>query len=281
MVHREITRSAVVLAAGLGSRMRVGGYVPPKPLIPLLGRPLLWWTLTGLELAGIERIVVVTGSRAEEVRSWVESRSWSADVDVILNPNYRLGNGVSARCGIEAVDCDSAVMTMADHIVEPSLYELARGAAEHADLVLVVDSEGTYLNDPDDPTRVLVDEEGRIRRIGKGIQQWNSIDTGVFRVGERFSTAVAEVMSSNHGHCTVTDAVNWMIDRGLSTVAADSDGGFWMDIDTPEDLHAAEQIIVSDLGVLYSLGPRMEIPELSQTEMTESPLEQLRTEGYL
>lgn len=62
---------AVVLAAGKGTRMKSD---LPKVLFPVLGRAMIHWVLDALNAAGIQRIVVVVGYRAADVRSELSSR---------------------------------------------------------------------------------------------------------------------------------------------------------------------------------------------------------------
>lgn len=59
---------AIVLAGGLGTRLR--GVVPdlPKPMAPVAGRPFLAWVLDGLAAAGFERVVLAVGYRHEAIR---------------------------------------------------------------------------------------------------------------------------------------------------------------------------------------------------------------------
>ncbi len=59
---------AIVLAGGLGTRLR--GAVPdlPKPMAPVAGRPFLAWVLDPLVDAGFERVVLAVGYRHEAIR---------------------------------------------------------------------------------------------------------------------------------------------------------------------------------------------------------------------
>jgi bifunctional UDP-N-acetylglucosamine pyrophosphorylase/glucosamine-1-phosphate N-acetyltransferase len=58
-------RIAIVMAAGKGTRMKSE---LPKVLFPVLGRPMIHYALDVLEAAGIDRIIVVVGYRAEDVK---------------------------------------------------------------------------------------------------------------------------------------------------------------------------------------------------------------------
>src|SRR6478672_2156871 len=62
---------AVVLAAGLGTRMKSE---LPKVLIPVLGRPMIEYVLDALSVAGISRMIVVVGYRAEDVQKRLAGR---------------------------------------------------------------------------------------------------------------------------------------------------------------------------------------------------------------
>lgn len=62
---------AVVLAAGLGTRMKSD---LPKVLVPVLGRPMIEFVLDALAAAGISRTIVVVGYRADDVKSLLAGR---------------------------------------------------------------------------------------------------------------------------------------------------------------------------------------------------------------
>ena len=61
----------MVLAAGLGTRMRAVSETIPKPLVPLAGRPLLGYALESLERAGVGEVVVNTHHLAEQIEDYL------------------------------------------------------------------------------------------------------------------------------------------------------------------------------------------------------------------
>src|SRR5215470_3038547 len=71
--------SAVVLAAGEGTRMRS---TTPKVLHPLCGRPMLLWVIDALAALPLERIVVVVGHGAEDVTKTVQEHLAAPTRDV-------------------------------------------------------------------------------------------------------------------------------------------------------------------------------------------------------
>src|SRR5947208_3440724 len=68
-------RRAIILAAGVGSRMNAIAGGRPKCLMPLHGRPLIHHQLDLLEAAGVPEVVVITGWGAEAIRAATGSRA--------------------------------------------------------------------------------------------------------------------------------------------------------------------------------------------------------------
>ena len=65
---------AIILAAGLGTRLRPHTLITPKPLLPVRGRPILDWTLAALP-ADVERVVVVTHYLADQIAAYLRSQT--------------------------------------------------------------------------------------------------------------------------------------------------------------------------------------------------------------
>jgi mannose-1-phosphate guanylyltransferase/phosphomannomutase len=61
----------MILAAGLGSRLRPLTTHLPKPLVPILNRPLLWYLINHVRQAGIHEIAINLHYRGEQIRSWL------------------------------------------------------------------------------------------------------------------------------------------------------------------------------------------------------------------
>jgi mannose-1-phosphate guanylyltransferase len=83
---------ALLLAAGIGSRLRPLTATLPKCLVPVHGRPLLAYWLDLLFLAGIERVLINTHHLAEKVQSFVTNSPWHEQIDLV-NEDVLLGTG--------------------------------------------------------------------------------------------------------------------------------------------------------------------------------------------
>ena len=87
---------AAVLAAGLGTRMKPLTDICPKPLLPVLNRPLLGVVLAQLEAAGCFQVAVNTHHLADQVHDFLSAEPWSFQLSVSHEPEI-LGTGGGLR----------------------------------------------------------------------------------------------------------------------------------------------------------------------------------------
>jgi NDP-sugar pyrophosphorylase family protein len=86
---------AVILAAGLGTRLRPHTLTTPKPLLPVRGRPILDWTLGALPPA-VDRVVVVVNYLAEQIEDYLRGQTHVAEWAVVRQQQPR-GTGDALR----------------------------------------------------------------------------------------------------------------------------------------------------------------------------------------
>ncbi len=88
---------AVLLAAGLGTRLRPHTLTTPKPLLPVRGRPILDWTLGALP-AEVDRVVVVVHYLAEQVEQYLRTQKRFRDWAVVPQGEPRGTGDALRRC---------------------------------------------------------------------------------------------------------------------------------------------------------------------------------------
>ena len=64
---------AIILAGGLGTRLRPLTYDTPKPLLPIKDKPLIEWTILNLKKHGITDIILSIGYKAEMIKDYFKS----------------------------------------------------------------------------------------------------------------------------------------------------------------------------------------------------------------
>jgi len=236
-------RQALILAAGLGSRLREGGVDLPKPLQVVAGRTLLDRTVSTLAAAGVEQVWVVVGFRADQLEAAVAAagpgwRAAGVEVRTVTNPDYQLANGVSVLCA-RGVVSGPFVLSMSDHVYDVAVARAASGAdMDAADLWLCVDRRVDEVYDPDDATKVR-SEQGRIVDIGKPLGDYDCIDCGVFAVGDPLLASL-DAERARRGDCSLSDGVRHLAGSGRARVV-DIGDAFWQDVDTPDALARAER----------------------------------------
>lgn len=233
------TNTAVILAAGNGSRLRTVAGTLPKPLVPLHGKPLLEHVLLGAHEAGVERFVIVVGYQGHAIRSWVAARRLPGiTVDFVENPDYHKANGVSLLKARHLLT-SPFLLLMSDHVFEPeTAANLLRQRVEKDGVILAIDHKLASIFDMDDATKVRCIADYVID-IGKEIPRYNAVDTGMFVCTPGIFTALDQ--ATMNGNCSLSDGMR-ILAANRKLRAFDIGEGIWQDVDTPEALEFGSSI---------------------------------------
>ncbi len=250
-------RQALILAAGMGTRIRKGANDVPKPLHIVLGQSLLRRTILSLADAGVTRIGVVIGFRGEliaaAIESEVEFKTRGLDIFVIDNQDYEKANGVSVLAGKPHFD-GPFLLTMADHIFDS---DLAKRAAEadmsKADLYLCVDYRLPEVYDMEDCTKVKTVDGDCIGSISKELTDYNCVDCGVFAVAPALFDELSAVFETR-GDCSLSNGVGALASKRRARVL-DIGDCFWQDVDTQPARERAESILAVTESALTAKTP--------------------------
>lgn len=218
-------RTAVVLCAGLGTRM--GGKI--KPLVKVGGREILYRTLKLLGDCGVERfIVVVNELNKEAIENFLKSSG--VNYEIVVNPYPERGNGYSFYLARDRVD-DYFVLVMGDHVYgEDFVKRAVRGRG------LICDRNPKFV-DVEEATKVKV-ENGRAVRVGKELKDFCCVDTGFFVLTPDIFIVAEELVRTKE----VVSLSEIMEKANVEVTFVD--GLFWMDVDTKEDIKKANRFIV-------------------------------------
>jgi choline kinase len=229
---------AVVLAAGDGGRLHPRTSATPKPLLRAGGRPIIDHVLDALRAAGVRDTTIVVGYRGDQVRAALAGGAPAGmTLRFVENEHYLLGNARSLWAARGAVP-GSFVLAMADHLLEPGLLRALTAGADGRCRLAV---ERAAPGDPraHEATRARV-EGGRVLDLGKQIDGWNALDTGAFWCTPAvFDAITPELRDGEAG------AVFARLARAGRLDAVDVTGSRWVDIDTEDDLCAAEAMLAA------------------------------------
>ena len=239
-------RRAVVLAAGNGDRFH--GKTPSKLLVPVAGMPLISRTLLTAARAGIQLIDVIVGYEADAVRTVAELVPLpGVELRFHHNDRWHEENGVSALTSKPHVGDERFALLMGDHIFHWRVLErmLVLDTAG-AESLLAIDRQETSAARAAEATRVRLAGD-RIVAIGKQIDPFDALDTGVFVFSPAIFAALEE--SAAAGDTSLSGGVRRLAARGLMR-GVDTGGSAWWDIDTLEDLdHVHASRLHLEMGV--------------------------------
>lgn len=105
---------AIILAAGLGTRLRPHTLTTPKPLLPIRGRPILDWALHALP-SSVDRVLVVTHYLAEQIENYLRGQTRFAEWVTVPQGEPR-GTGHAFRCCKEHVRSDHLLVLNGDDL---------------------------------------------------------------------------------------------------------------------------------------------------------------------
>ncbi len=241
-------RTAVILAAGDGGRLQAVTNGAPKCLLNVLGLSLLARNILALRNAGIQRVLVVVGCKGTAIKAAVEAgRFEGIEVRMVANPNWILGNGTSLAAARESVHSDGCfVVVMSDHLFDPTtVADFIQNARGDPISTMLIDLAETPRIDSADATRVLLDDDHRVQRIGKRLSDFNATDCGLFV----FTPAIFECLerSFQTGDHSLTGALRSLI-NGEGLLGVPLTRGSWHDVDTPADLRSARLKLARNLG---------------------------------
>jgi NDP-sugar pyrophosphorylase family protein len=234
--------TAVILAAGRGTRMGALTAARPKPLLTVRGQALIERIVRGFAAAGVTRAVIVTGYLGEQIeRAMGDGR----DLGIALRycrQERPEGTARALQLAQPLLGSDAFALSWGDVLVAPAFYPelLSSFAVRPAAVCLAV-------NEMDDPWRgaaVYVDDHWRVTKLdekpprGTATTRWNN--AGVFVFDPNVWRYVAALPASPRGEYELPQAIARMVQDGCE-VRAVPIRGFWSDVGTPHDLARAER----------------------------------------
>jgi CDP-L-myo-inositol myo-inositolphosphotransferase len=248
----------LIIAAGKGSRLQQRG--DSKPLVPILGIPLIERVIRAAMEAGADEFYVVIGYQGERVGLFLErlSEQLAIRITPLVNDDWDKENGVSILKARDVLH-EPFLLLMADHLFDPNLVRrLTTMTLGDGEIMLVVDrNTRNPLVDMEDVTRVKVEDDGpmerkKIRDIGKGLADFNGFDTGIFLCSPAIFKAL-EQSKEKDGDTTLSGAVQVLAAAGHAKAIPSH--GFWIDVDDPAAFRKAEQALLKRLRDKPNDGP--------------------------
>jgi choline kinase len=236
---------AVILAAGVGSRLRPLTLDRPKCLVPLDGETILGRMVRLLTAAGVRELVVSTGYAAPMVAAALQGAAMR--VTLVHNPDYEVTqNAVSLRRALDVAPPGPVIKFDGDLVFSAAL--LARGLDGDGSVVLVDDRAP-----PRDEAMKVACEAERALRFGKGLDpamcRGESIGVERFSAEDRetITAVLREAHDAGETNCYYEDLYDRAIARGVSLRVVSVADLPWTEVDDHDDLARARSLVRAGL----------------------------------
>ena len=246
--------TALLLAAGSGTRLQPLTDNCPKCLTEVRGVPILGRLVSCLLSQGFSRLVVVVGYRGDQIRDYLESRASGLTIDFVDCRQYATTNNIYSLWRAREHIREPFVLIESDLVFDSHLLGLMRVR----DRIAIARFQSPSLG-----TTVSIDEFGRVisfrvgadpcaSRLGHKTVNLYSLSKATWReVVCRLDRRIAAGRVHDYYEVVFAEMV---AEGSLTLQSVRFDEGRWCEIDTLEDLRAAEQLFFDARG---ASGPRM------------------------
>eukprot|EP00232_Nephroselmis_pyriformis_P027269 CAMPEP_0182854376 /NCGR_PEP_ID=MMETSP0034_2-20130328/1206_1 /TAXON_ID=156128 /ORGANISM="Nephroselmis pyriformis, Strain CCMP717" /LENGTH=591 /DNA_ID=CAMNT_0024985197 /DNA_START=1758 /DNA_END=3530 /DNA_ORIENTATION=+ len=253
--------TAIILAAGLGSRLSPHTDNLPKPFVPVCGTPMIVRCLNALRENGVSKFIVVRGYMRDE---WDAKASLlGPDVTFIDNADFQNNNMLqSLVCAIDHI-AGEVFVSYSDIVYSSTVVQELVNCKHDINLVIDKDFEKIYVNrklHPFEQCEATICSAGTVTSIGKGCVSRISECSGEFIGLCKFSASGSQVVSnalkvlkerfSGHEVEIFESGRSWQkaylcdffshLIKGGNLVSECPVYGMWREVDTPEDLENAD-----------------------------------------
>jgi mannose-1-phosphate guanylyltransferase len=235
---------AIILAAGLGTRLRPLTRNKPKALIPVANRPIISRNIDYLRFSGVQRIMVNAHHHYQQLLDYLdEKKSFDIEIDVHVEPEI-LGTGGGIRNCMDLRHSGHFIVMNGDVLTNIDLAKARdhhRKAGHIATLVL-------HYREP--YNSVLIDNRYQIIEIGLRNNPAGLAFTGIHILEPEVLQKIPE-----QGYSDIIDCYKAMIDSGESIGAYVSENHYWHDIGTPEGYISANKEILVRNNTPFAISP--------------------------
>jgi len=234
----------LILSGGKGTRLRPLTYTSAKQLVPVANKPVLFYGIEAIAAAGISDIGIVVGDTQAEIRAAVGDGSKFGVRVTYLEQDAPRGLAHAVKISEEFIGNDSFVMYLGDNLLNKGIthfvqeFERERPAAQ------------ILLTRVPDPQQFGVAElrDGHVVRLVEKPKEYISdlALVGVYMFGPQVFESVNRIKPSFRNELEITDAIQDLIDRGL-TVRPHLVDGWWKDTGKLDDMLEANRLILDTL----------------------------------
>ena len=237
----------IILAGGAGTRLYPLTMVTSKQLLPVYDKPMIYYPLSTLMLAGIRDILII--STPEDTPRFEHLLGDGSQFGVHLS--YKVqpspdGLAQAFLLGEEFIGNDACAMVLGDNIFYGNGFgKILRAATENAEQNERATVFGYYVNDPERFGIVEFDENGKVISVEEKPKhpKSNYCITGLYFYPKGVSAMAYEVKPSARGELEITTLNDMYLKKELLDVQLLGRGFAWLDTGTMDSLVEAADFV--------------------------------------
>jgi glucose-1-phosphate thymidylyltransferase len=256
---------ALVLAGGRGTRLRPITHTYAKQLVPVANKPVLYYGLEAIKAAGIREVGIIVSDPREMlypdrrtgeqltvmVNSQAEIRAAVGDGSAFglrvtyIEQSAPLGLAHAVKIAQPFIGGEPFVMYLGDNLIKDGISHFVREfQAEEPDAQILL----AHVKTPWEFGVAELDGDRVVKLEEKPKQPKSDLAlVGVYLFDESVFEAVHAIRPSGRGELEITDAIQYLIDRGRR-VRSHVITGWWKDTGKVDDLLEANRIVLADLA---------------------------------
>lgn len=236
---------AIILAAGVGSRIRPLTDNYPKSLLKVGGNTILKMMISHIQGCGINEVVFVVGYLQDQIKEYVSSKFPDLTAHFVTNDRYAETNtGFSLMLTKDLIGDSGFVKFDADVVFDKSI--LRQLLNSDYETCLCIDRNANLYTEE---IKVIIGSQNRVVKASKTVDPKEAIgeSIGIEKISRKtakllFAELDAMMADAKHHQEYYETAYERLINKGVPFYATDITGLRWIEIDTKEDFALAEEI---------------------------------------